>query len=77
MPISRKEDQALRDKETRVDHYIDHNAGSVETADLNITENASVETCHVLVPLLYSARSGVNVSLMMNNELVFYCVLSK
>jgi len=32
-----------------VDDYIRHNAGSIETADLNITVNASVETGHVLV----------------------------
>jgi hypothetical protein len=44
-----KEDEGLRDKETLVGDYIRHNAGSIETADLNITVNASVETGHVLL----------------------------
>jgi hypothetical protein len=38
-----------RDKETLVDDYIRHNAGLIETADMTITVNASVETGHVLV----------------------------
>jgi len=41
--------EGRRDKETLVDDYIRHNAGPIETADLNITVNASVETGHVLV----------------------------
>jgi hypothetical protein len=32
-----------------VGDYIRHNAGPIETADLHITVNASVETVHVLV----------------------------
>jgi hypothetical protein len=41
--------EGRRAKQTLVDDYIRHNAGTIETADLNITVNASVETGHVLV----------------------------